>query len=114
MRLETPAVTSNALPGESYADFQKRVAEDNERVREKIAGLDPHTPYCDGCGETVGPEKAGTLCEVNNAPMTSSWARERAENEFYRVSNFGGCWGSAVTQLACLLDRIWAEARSNP
>ena len=114
MNLESTAVTSTAPDGESYRDFQKRVSEDSVRVKGKIASLDPHTACCWSCGETVGPEKAGQRCRVNNASMASRWAREKAKVEFYRLGHFArGAWVNEVDQLACLLDRVWADARSS-
>jgi hypothetical protein len=110
--MRSVAVTTRGPSGEPYPDFQKRAAEDAKRVMTKISVLDRHIAHCPHCGETVGPEDAGIPCKVNNTPMASTWARERAKKEFYQLSNFGGEWTSAVEALACLLDRIWAEGRS--
>jgi len=106
--LRSKAVTTRGPKNEPYPEFQKRVAADLVRVREKCAALDEFTPRCTHCGETCNPIEAGTTCKENNCPMYSRWAEKKAGVEFYRLSPFGGSWWSAVENLACLLDRVRA------
>ncbi len=111
--MRSSAVTTVGSPDEPYADFQKRTAQDAERVKAKIAGLDPHVPFCKHCGETVEAKDAGERCRVNNSSMASAWARKTANSEFCKLGNFArGGWPNEVEALACLLDRVWALGKS--
>lgn len=109
--MKTAAVTTRALDGESYREFQLRTAADAARAKAKCDALDEHVPRCTACGETCDLADAGTLCKVNNMPMTSRWAQARGSREFYALGHFGGSWHCEERSLAVLLDRVWAEAK---
>jgi hypothetical protein len=106
--LRSPAVTTRGPKNEPYPDFQKRVAADYKRAQAKCDALNQFTPCCRSCGETCDPIDAGTPCEENGAPMTSRWARKKAQREWYQLGHFGGAWLSEVENLAALLDRVRA------
>lgn len=108
MSLASPAVVTRGPKDEPYPDFQKRVAEDAKRVKAKCDALDKFTPRCTHCGETCDPIKAGTRCKVNNCPMVSRWAEEKAARDWYQLGHFGGVWHTSEEALAGLLDRVRA------
>lgn len=106
--MRSPGVTTLGPDGESYPDFQRRVAEDRRRVDAKCEALDQFIPRCTICGETCYAIDSGTNCKSNGMRMVSRWAHEKARVEFYRLGHFGGSWSSEVTNLAALLDRVRA------
>lgn len=107
--LASPAVVTSGPKDEPYPDFQKRVAEDEKRVKAKCAAIDKFTPRCTHCGETCDPIKAGSPCKANGCPMVSRWAEEKAARDFYELGRFAvGGWPGSEEALAGLLDRVRA------
>jgi hypothetical protein len=105
----TPPVTTKGPKDEPYPDFQRRVAEDGRRVKDKCDALDQFTPRCTACGETCHPIDAGNTCKVNGMQMISRWAEQKARKEFYRIGHFAhGAWRQSEEKLAALLDRVRA------
>lgn len=106
----SPACTSKAPKDESYPDFQKRVAEDEKRVRKKCAKLDQFIPRCTWCGETCNPCASGKACKENGSPMISRWAEEKAKRDWHVIGHFGPGWSYEKRNLAAIYDRIRADA----
>jgi len=113
--MRSKAVTTRGKRGESYDAFTKRVADDNERVKAKIAALDRFIPHCDHCGETCNPDEAGKTCKENGVEMASRWARALAKECFYSIGHFArGGWSTTTDALAPWLDRVRAGAEDGP
>jgi hypothetical protein len=107
--MKTSHVSTKGPKDEPYPEFQRRVAEDGRRVKEKCDALDQYIPRCTACGETCDPIDAGTTCKINGMLMISRWAEQKGKREFYSLGNFArGGWLNEERVLAALLDRVRA------